>query len=224
MPRRIDIFVQTQLQAHGLQPSLEAQPHALLKRAFYDLLGLPPTPEEVDQFISECAAQSSPTRPASGIPNAVWSSWIDKLLESPHFGERWGGIGWMPRAMPTAMAMRRTAARPDAWRYRDWVIRAINDDLPFDQFTLQQLAGDLLPNATEEQIVATAFNRQTLTNTEGGADQEQFRVEAVFDRTETLGTVWLGLTVGCARCHTHKYDQITHKEYYQLFAFFNNEQ
>ena len=90
--------------------------------------------------------------------------------------------------------------------------------MPFDQFTLQQLAGDLLPNATEEQIVATAFNRQTLTNTEGGADQEQFRVEAVFDRTETLGTVWLGLTVGCARCHTHKYDQITHKEYYQLFA------
>ncbi|HEY1049066.1 MAG TPA: DUF1549 and DUF1553 domain-containing protein, partial [Prosthecobacter sp.] len=113
-------------------------------------------------------------------------------------------------------------ARPDAWRFRDWVIRAINDDMPFDEFTIEQLAGDLLPEATPEQIVATAFNRQTLTNTEGGTDQEQFRIEACMDRTETIGAVWLGLTVGCARCHTHKYDQITQKEYYQLFAYFNN--
>ncbi len=112
--------------------------------------------------------------------------------------------------------------RPDAWRYRDWVIQAFNDDLPFDRFTIEQLAGDLLPAAGPEQVLATAFHRQTLTNTEGGADQEQFRVEAVFDRTETTGSVWLGLSVGCARCHSHKYDQISHQEYFQLYAFFNN--
>ncbi len=113
-------------------------------------------------------------------------------------------------------------ARPDAYRYRDWVIEAFNADMPFDQFTIEQLAGDLLPGATDMQRLATAFHRQTLTNTEGGTDQEQFRVEACFDRTETTGAVWLGLTVGCARCHTHKYDAITQREYYQLFAFFNN--
>ena len=105
---------------------------------------------------------------------------------------------------------------------RDWVINAVNADMPFDEFTIEQLAGDLLPDASAEQMVATAFHRQTLTNTEGGTDQEQFRIEACFDRTETTGAVWLGLTVGCARCHTHKYDQITQQEYYQLFAFYNN--
>lgn len=219
---QIDAFVQTRLQAHGFQPSPEADPHTLLKRAYYDLLGLPPTPEEVDQFMADCKAKSSSQQPGTSIPGEVWSAWIDKLLKSPHFGERWGRH-WLDAARyADSDGYEKDRPRPDAWRYRDWVIRAINDDLPFDQFTIQQLAGDLLPNATEEQIVATAFNRQTLTNTEGGADQEQFRVEAVFDRTETLGTVWLGLTVGCARCHTHKYDQITQKEYYQLFAFFNN--
>ena len=110
----------------------------------------------------------------------------------------------------------------NAWRYREWVINSINADLPIDQITIEQLAGDLLPNATDLQKLATAFNRQTLTNTEGGTDQEQWRVAAVMDRTETLGSVWLGLTVGCARCHNHKYDELTLEEYYKLYAYFNN--
>src|SRR5690606_26123305 len=112
--------------------------------------------------------------------------------------------------------------RPDAWRYRNWVIDAVNADMPLDRFTIQQLAGDLLPEATVDQRLATAFHRQTLTNTEGGTDQEQFRNEAIFDRVATTGTVWLGLTIGCAQCHSHKYDPISQAEYYQLFAFFNN--
>ena len=147
---------------------------------------------------------------------------MDAALASPHFGERWGRH-WLDMARyADSDGYEKDNPRTDAWRYRDWVIKAVNDDMPFDQFTIEQLAGDLLPDATSEQILATAFHRQTLTNTEGGTDQEQFRIDACFDRTETTGTVWLGLTVGCARCHTHKYDQITQKEYYQLFAFFNN--
>jgi hypothetical protein len=152
----------------------------------------------------------------------AYGKMLDKAMTSEHFGERWGRH-WLDMARyADSDGYEKDRPRPDAWRFRDWVIHAINDDMPFDQFTIEQLAGDLLPNATAEQIVATAFNRQTLTNTEGGTDQEQFRIEACMDRTETLGTVWLGLTVGCARCHTHKYDQISQKEYYQLFSFFNN--
>lgn len=206
---RIDHFVRTKLDEASIRPSLEADRLTLIKRVHYDLLGLPPTPEEIDQFI----ADSSPK---------AFEALIDRTLASPHFGERWGRH-WLDAARyADSDGYEKDRPRPDAWRFRDWVIRAINDDMPFDQFTIEQLAGDLLPGATPEQVVATAFNRQTLTNTEGGTDQEQFRVEAVFDRTETLGTVWLGLTVGCARCHTHKYDQISQREYYQLFAFFNN--
>ena len=147
---------------------------------------------------------------------------VDTALASPHYGERWGRH-WLDMARyADSDGYEKDKPRPDAWRYRDWVINAVNADMPFDEFTIEQLAGDLLPDANAEQMVATAFNRQTLTNTEGGTDQEQFRIEACFDRTETTGAVWLGLTVGCARCHTHKYDQITQQEYYQLFAFYNN--
>ena len=206
---RIDQFVRTKLDEAAIRPSAEADRLTLIKRVHYDLLGLPPTPEEIDQFV----ADSSPK---------AFEALIDRTLASPHFGERWGRH-WLDAARyADSDGYEKDRPRPDAWRFRDWVIRAINDDMPFDQFTVEQLAGDLLPGATPEQVVATAFNRQTLTNTEGGTDQEQFRVEAVFDRTETLGTVWLGLTIGCARCHTHKYDQISQREYYQLFAFFNN--
>ena len=147
---------------------------------------------------------------------------VDRLLDSPRFGERWGRH-WLDMARyADSDGYEKDNPRPDAWRYRDWVIDAVNADMPLDRFTIEQLAGDLLPGATADERLATAFHRQTLTNTEGGTDQEQFRVEAIFDRVATTGSVWLGLTVGCAQCHTHKYDPITHQEYYQLFAFFNN--
>ena len=205
----IDRFVLARLEAKGCQPSPEADRHTLIKRASYDLLGLPPTPEEVDAFVNDTSPQA-------------YETLLDHLFASEHFGERWGRH-WLDAARyADSDGYEKDNPRRDAWRFRDWVIRAVNADVPFNQFTIEQVAGDLLPDAAQEQIVATAFHRQTLTNTEGGTDQEQFRVEAVFDRTETTGAVWLGLTVGCARCHSHKYDQISQKEYYQLFAFFNN--
>jgi mono/diheme cytochrome c family protein len=204
----VDRFIRAKLAEKGIPSSPEADPVTLIRRATYDLLGLPPTLSDLSD--------------ASDWSDQKYESLIDRLLASERFGERWGRH-WLDMARyADSDGYEKDRPRPDAWRYRDWVIRAINDDLPFDQFTIEQLAGDLLPDASPEQIVATAFNRQTLTNTEGGTDQEQFRIEACMDRTETLGTVWLGLTVGCARCHTHKYDQITQKEYYQLFAYFNN--
>lgn len=205
----IDAFVRAKLAEKGISPSPEADRTTLIRRVHYDLLGLPPTPEEVDAFVKDPSPKA-------------YEAMLDRAFASQRFGERWGRH-WLDMARyADSDGYEKDRPRPDAWRFRDWVIRAINDDMPFDQFTIEQLAGDLLPDATPEQIVATAFNRQTLTNTEGGTDQEQFRIEACMDRTETLGTVWLGLTVGCARCHTHKYDQITQKEYYQLFAYFNN--
>ena len=144
------------------------------------------------------------------------------MLKSRHFGERWGRH-WLDKARyADSDGYEKDRPRPNAWRWRDWVIDAVNRDMPFDQFTVEQIAGDLLPGADENQVLATAFHRQTLTNTEGGTDKEQWRVEAVFDRVETTGAVWLGLTVGCARCHSHKYDQISQREYYQFFAFYNN--
>ena len=205
----IDQFVLSQLEAKNISPSPAADRRTLIKRLHYDLTGLPPTPEEVNTFIND------------STPDA-YSKLVNKLLDSPHFGERWGRH-WLDKARyADSDGYEKDRPRMNAWRYRDWVINSINADLPFDQFTIQQLAGDLLPEATALHKLATAFNRQTLTNTEGGTDQEQWRVAAVMDRVETLGSVWLGLTVGCARCHNHKYDQLTQKEYYQLFAYFNN--
>lgn len=205
----IDQFIQKRLGEAGLTPSAEADRTILIKRLYYDLVGLPPTPAEVDQFVADDS-------------EAAYEKLVDRLLKSPHFGERWGRH-WLDKARyADSDGYEKDRPRPNAWRYRDWVIEAINEDLPYDQFTIQQLAGDLLPEATEDQLLATAFHRQTLTNTEGGTDKEQFRIEATFDRTETTAAVWLGLTMTCARCHTHKYDQITQREYYQLFAFFND--
>jgi len=205
----IDLFILAAQQRHGLRPSPMADRYTLIRRLSLDLLGLPPSVEEVDAFV------------ADERPNAI-ELLVDRLLASQHFGERWGRH-WLDMARyADSDGFEKDNARPDAYRWRDWVIDAINADMPFDQFTIEQLAGDLLPNATPMQKLATAFHRQTLTNTEGGTDQEQWRIEACFDRTETTGTVWLGLTIGCARCHTHKYDAIQQREYYQLFAFFNN--
>ncbi|MFM9962686.1 MAG: DUF1553 domain-containing protein [Planctomycetaceae bacterium] len=205
----IDQFVLAELEKRGIAPSPEADRSTLIRRLNLDLLGLPPTIEEVDAFVND-------TR-----PNA-YEELVDRLLKSPHFGERWGRH-WLDMARyADSDGYEKDNPRPDAYRWRDWVIDAINSDLPFDQFTVEQIAGDLLPEATALQKLATAFHRQTLTNTEGGTDKEQWRVEACFDRTETTGAVWLGLTVGCARCHSHKYDAISQREYYQLFAAFNN--
>jgi hypothetical protein len=209
LPKQIDEIVHTRLRKEKISPSPAADRLTLLKRVSYDLTGLPPTREEASAFLSD---QS---------PNA-FASLVDRTLASPHFGERWGRH-WLDQARyADSDGYEKDSPRPDAWRYRDWVIEAINRDMPLDRFTVEQLAGDLLPDPTPDQLLATAFHRQTLTNREGGVDQEQFRNEAVFDRTETTGTVWLAHTVGCARCHSHKYDQLSQKEYYQLFAFFNN--
>lgn len=205
----IDAFVAARLASQGVAPSPPADAATLIKRLSYDLLGLPPDPADVDRFV----ADESPE---------AYRRLVDRLLESPHFGERWGRH-WLDMARyADSDGYEKDNPRPDAWRFRDWVIEAVNRDLPLDEFTIWQLAGDLLPDATPQMRLATAFNRQTLTNTEGGADQEQFRFEALFDRVNTLGTVWLGLTVGCAQCHSHKYDQLTQAEYYRLLAFFNN--
>ena len=205
----LDKFILARLEQYKLQPSAQTDRHTLIKRLSYDLLGIPPAPAEADAFANDKS------------PNA-YTKLVDRLLASPHFGERWGRH-WLDKARyADSDGYEKDRPRPNAWRYRDWVINSINQDIPFDQFTIQQLAGDLLPKRTGLQHLATAFNRQTLTNTEGGTDREQWRVAAVMDRVETLGTVWLGLTVGCARCHDHKYDQLTQKEYYQLFAYFNN--
>lgn len=205
----IDAWVLARLEREGLVPSPEAGRATLIRRLFYDLVGLPPTPGQVDAFV----ADASP---------GAYEKVVDELLRSRHFGERWGRH-WLDMARyADSDGYEKDNPRPDAWHYRDWVIEAVNADLPFDQFTREQLAGDLLPGPGDHQQVATAFHRQTLTNTEGGADQEQFRNEAVFDRVETTGAIWLGLTVGCARCHSHKYDAVSHREYFQLFAFYDN--
>ena len=205
----IDHYVLARLEASGVRSSVPADRYTLVKRLHYDLLGLPAPVETVDAFVN------------SNAPDA-YTALVDQLLESPHFGERWGRH-WLDKARyADSDGYEKDRPRPNAWRYRDWVIDAINRDLPFNKFTIEQVAGDLLPDATPLQHLATAFHRQTLTNTEGGTDREQWRVAAVMDRVETTGAVWLGLTVGCARCHTHKYDSISQDEYYQLFAFYNN--
>lgn len=205
----IDRFVLARLEKEGIAPSPAADRYTLIKRLSYDLLGLPPTPEDVDAFVNDKSS-------------TAYEDLVDRMLKSPHFGERWGRH-WLDKARyADSDGYEKDRPRPNAWRYRDWVIEAINKDMPLDQFTREQLAGDLLPEATTMQRLATAFHRQTLTNTEGGTDKEEFRVAAVIDRLNTTGTVWLGLTVGCAQCHSHKYDPLTQAEYYQLYAFFNN--
>ncbi len=205
----IDAFVLAQLERRAIEPSPEADRTTLLRRLSLDLTGLPPSPAEVASFLADRAA-------------GAYERAVDRLLESPHFGEHWGRH-WLDLARyADSDGYEKDRPRPFAWRYRNWVIRAINEDLPFDRFSLEQLAGDLLPGATTEQLVATGFHRNTLTNTEGGTDQEEFRVKATVDRANTTASVWLGLTFGCAQCHSHKYDPITQHEYYRLFAFFNS--
>lgn len=205
----IDAFILARLEREGVEPAPEADRTTLIRRLYLDLLGLIPSPAEIDEFVQDPHPQA-------------YERLVERILTSPHFGERWGRH-WLDLARyADSDGYEKDNPRPHAYRYRDWVIDAINRDLAFDQFTIEQLAGDLLPNATLEQRMATGFHRNTLTNTEGGADQEEFRVAATVDRVNTLGSVWLGMTVGCAQCHTHKYDPLTQREYYQLFAFLNS--
>jgi hypothetical protein len=203
----IDQFILARLDQEGIKPSPEADRATLIRRVSLDLLGLLPSPEEVRAFVEDAEP-------------AAYDKLVERLLASPHYGERWGRH-WLDQARYADSNGYTIDNDRGMWPFRDWVIKALNDDLPFDRFTIEQLAGDLLPNATKSQLIATAFHRNTLINEEGGVDKEQFRNEAVVDRVNTTGAVWLGLTVGCAQCHTHKFDPITHREYYELFSFFN---
>jgi hypothetical protein len=204
----IDAFVLRRLREHQLQPSPEADPETLIRRVSLDLTGLPPTPAEVDRYLADDR-------------DDAYERLVDRLLASPRYGEQMAAA-WLDAARFADTYGYQDDGETSMWRWRDWVIDAFNRNLPYDQFTLEQMAGDLLPDATFEQRIATAFHRNHRHNSEGGAIPEEFRVEYVVDRISTLGTVWLGLTLGCARCHDHKYDPITQREFYELFAFFNS--
>jgi len=203
----IDDFVLARLEREGLAPSPEADRATLLRRVSLDLTGIPPTTEELDAFLSDAA------------PDA-YERVVDRLLASPRYGERMA-IRWLDAARYADTSGYQNDGPRDMWRWRDWVIAAFNANMPFDRFTIEQLAGDLLPGATLDQRIATGFNRNHRGNSEGGIIPEEYQVEYVVDRVDTTATVWLGLTVGCARCHDHKYDPITQEEFYRLFAYFN---
>lgn len=203
----LDAFVLKRLESEGLAPSPEADRRTLIRRVSLDLTGLPPTPEMVAQFLSDTSSDA-------------YEQLVERLLGSPAYGERWARV-WLDLARYADTKGYEKDLKREIWRYRDWVIDAFNNDMPYDRFTTEQLAGDLLPNATPNQILATAFHRNTLTNEEGGTDDEEFRIAAVKDRVDTTAQVWMGLTLGCAKCHSHKYDPITHDEYYKFYAFFN---
>ncbi len=204
----IDYYVLARLEHEGLTPSPEADRATLIRRVTLDLTGLPPTPTEVAAFINDPS------------PNA-YEKVVDRLLASPRYGENLAWQ-WLDAARYSDTNGYQSDGVRSMWRWRDWVIDAFNHNMPFNQFTIEQLAGDMLPNATRDQIIATGFNRNHRTSAEGGIIDEEFRVAYVVDRVDTTSNVWMGLTVGCARCHDHKYDPILQKEYYQLFAYFNN--
>ncbi|MDA1015398.1 MAG: PSD1 and planctomycete cytochrome C domain-containing protein [Planctomycetota bacterium] len=203
----IDRFVLAKLEAEGLAPSPEADRATLIKRLSIDLTGLPPTPEAVDAFISDTGSRA-------------YEKVVDRLLRSKHYGERMA-LPWLDAARYADSNGFQQDGDTWQWMWRDWVVRALNDDLPFDEFTIWQLAGDLLPNATTDQKIASGFNRNHLLNGEGGAIAEEQRFVILFDRIDTTATTWLGLTMACAQCHDHKYDPITQRDYYRLMDAFN---
>jgi mono/diheme cytochrome c family protein len=204
----IDRFILAELEKKGIAPSPEADRVTLIRRLSLDLIGLPPTPAEVDAFVKDTA------------PDA-YERLVDRLLVSPHYGERWGRH-WLDLARYADSNGYSIDAPRSIWKYRDWVIDALNRDMPFDRFTTEQIAGDLLPSATLDQKIATGFHRNTQINQEGGIDVEQFRVESIVDRVNTTGSVWLGITIGCCQCHDHKFDPLPMRDYYSMFAFFNS--
>src|SRR5262245_22128978 len=205
----LDRFVLTRLEKEGLQPSPEADKFTLIRRLYLDLIGLPPTPKEVDAFVADAHPQA-------------YERLVEQLLASPHYGERWGRH-WLDAARYADSDGYEKDKLRKIYFYRDWVINALNRDLPYDRFVIEQLAGDLLPDATQDQIVATGFLRNSMLNEEGGVDPEQFRMDAMYDRMDAIGKSVLGLTIQCCQCHDHKYDPMKQEEYYRLFAFLNND-
>ena len=204
----IDAFIQARLEHEGLKHSLEADRTTLLRRLSLDLIGLPPTIAENDAFLADTS-------------DNAYGSAVDRLLESPHYGERWGRV-WLDAARYADSDGYEKDKSRQVWAYRDWVINAFNRNLPYDKFIIDQIAGDLLPSHEQDQLVATGFLRNSMINEEGGIDPEQFRMEAMFDRMDAIGKGILGLTIQCAQCHSHKFDPLSHEEYYRLFAFLNN--
>lgn len=205
----VDRFVLARLEKEGIAPSPEASKTTLIRRVSFDLTGLPPSPEDVSAFVNDTRSDA-------------YDRLVDRLLDNPHYGERMARY-WLDLARyADSDGYEKDNSRPWSWRWRDWVIDAFNRDIPFDRFTVEQLAGDLLPNPKQEQLIAAGFHRNTLTNREGGIDPKEARFEQLVNRTNTTGTVWLGLTVGCAQCHDHKYDPISQKDYYQFYAFFDH--
>ncbi len=206
---KIDHFVIDGLYQENLQLAPEADKSTLLRRVSLDLIGMPPSEPLVQEYLNNSSPQA-------------YEQLVDSLLASPHFGERWASL-WLDLARyADSQGYQKDNLRPTMWMYRDWVIDAFNRNMPFDQFTIEQLAGDLLPNPSEDQLLATAFHRNTMNNDEGGTDDEEFRVVAVLDRVNTTFEVWQGTTLSCVQCHTHPYDPIRHEEYYGVYAFFNN--
>ncbi len=204
----IDQFILSRIEQAKLSPALPADRYQLIRRVSLDLTGLPPTPEEADAFVHD----NSPR---------AYEELVERLLNSPHYGERWA-LWWLDLARYADTNGYEVDRPRSIWPYRDWVINAFNSNIPFNEFTVDQIAGDMLPDATLSQKVATGFHRNTFFNEEGGHDYEQFRWESIVDRVHTTSTVFLGLTMACAQCHTHKFDPITHREYYEFFAFLNN--
>ena len=204
----IDNFVLARLEQDGLAPSAEADRATLLRRVTLDLTGVPPTPVELADFLNTDAADA-------------YERAVDRLLASPRYGERMASE-WLDAARYADTNGYQTDGERQMWRWRDWVIDAYNQNMPFDQFTIEQLAGDMLPDATLDQKIATAFHRNHSQNGEGGIVTDEFLVEYAVDRVATTGTVWMGLTLGCARCHDHKFDPISQKEFYEVLANFNN--
>ncbi|HTA30167.1 MAG TPA: DUF1549 domain-containing protein, partial [Candidatus Cybelea sp.] len=205
----IDKFILSKLEGENLKPSPEADKITLLRRLSLDLIGLPPTIEELDAFTADTSKDA-------------YEKQVERLLASPHYGERWGRI-WLDAAHYADSDGFEKDKPRFIWNYRDWVIKAFNENLPYDQFIIQQIAGDLLPNPTQDDEVATGFLRNSMLNEEGGVDPEQFRMDEMFDRIDAVGKSVLGLTIQCAQCHNHKFDPIAQEEYYRLFAFLNSD-
>lgn len=206
-----DQFILSRLEAEGLKPSPEAAPAEWLRRVSLDLIGLPPTPGEYDAFLKDRRKNAADAK----------ARVVDRLLASPQFGERWASV-WLDLARYSDTFGYEKDPHRDIWPWRDWVIRALNADMPFDEFTIKQLAGDLLPNPTADDLLATAFHRNTQNNTEGGTDDEEYRTVAVMDRVSTTWTAWNATTFGCVQCHSHPYDPFPHRDYYRFAAFFDN--